>query len=712
MRRNKPSILARSNTVPVGAKNFRFASMLCFAAGLLVYSILYFAAVPMRQTYATLIFLPDVIFGYLYDSEVGPVILDRVPVWLTSFIWLCGAYAAGSLLLRLLRITEFTFIERIVLALSAGLQTVSLLTLLVGLCGGLSQPLLLRGLILLLIIIETYVIWQRNTNISTTIQYQRPHIALCMAFLFLFTCYLCAASIPPVEFDVREYHLQVPKEWFLAGKIDFLPHNVYGNMPLGAEMHALGCMKLWLGENAWWYGALAGKIITSLITPLTAVAIWLAACRWFTSQAGIFAALLYLTTPWLAHVSFHGLIDGVLAHYIFMTIYLLMLTKNPRVILLAGWMAGAALSCKYTALLFLFVPAIVYLSLQLWYVLQVSKTYSKPWVSLLLFFAATTASCGLWYAKNAVLSGNPVYPLAGSVLGGKTRTVEKIEQWEKAHCVPRTESGARYSLDQAIQSIIQVTLTSPWLSWLLWPCLMYGAWSYRQQYEIRVLLLYILFIFIAWWCLTHRIDRFWLVAMPYAAILAGLAYTKLAEQISQRWLCFVLAIPLTFNTLQIVAPITAADSSFWHVADPRWFFSLQVLRDEKMPSHRALEKIADKQGVLLVGDAQPFDLTMPVCYNTCFDSCLLESWTKDKSIEEIRLTFQQKQIQFILVDWQELARYRSPGNYGNSNYVQPELLALFGQQGLLERVDSATHEGQLQWEIYRIPSEINQPKEL
>ena len=41
--------------------------------------------------------------------------------------------------------------------------------------------------------------------------------------------------LPPVDFDVREYHLQAPKEFFQPGRISFLPHNVYANMPLGAE---------------------------------------------------------------------------------------------------------------------------------------------------------------------------------------------------------------------------------------------------------------------------------------------------------------------------------------------------------------------------------------------------------------------------------------------------------------------------------------------
>jgi hypothetical protein len=53
---------------------------------------------------------------------------------------------------------------------------------------------------------------------------------------------LLAGMLPPLDFDVREYHLQSPKEFFQQGQITFLPHNVYANMALGTEMLSLLAM--------------------------------------------------------------------------------------------------------------------------------------------------------------------------------------------------------------------------------------------------------------------------------------------------------------------------------------------------------------------------------------------------------------------------------------------------------------------------------------
>ena len=45
-------------------------------------------------------------------------------------------------------------------------------------------------------------------------------------------------------YDVLEYHLGGPKEFFDAGRISFLRHNVYSNFPFNAEMLYLVSMIL------------------------------------------------------------------------------------------------------------------------------------------------------------------------------------------------------------------------------------------------------------------------------------------------------------------------------------------------------------------------------------------------------------------------------------------------------------------------------------
>ena len=81
---------------------------------------------------------------------------------------------------------------------------------------------------------------------------------------------LLGAMLPAIDFDVLEYHLQGPKEYFQAGRIAFLPHNVYTSMPFGVEMLHLMGMEV-LGD--WWWGGLVGQLLVALYAPAAAVLI-------------------------------------------------------------------------------------------------------------------------------------------------------------------------------------------------------------------------------------------------------------------------------------------------------------------------------------------------------------------------------------------------------------------------------------------------------
>src|SRR5205807_3329537 len=89
-------------------------------------------------------------------------------------------------------------------------------------------------------------------------------IALTGPFLVLMAL---GAMLPTIDFDAIEYHLQGPKEYYQAGRIAFLPHNVYTSMPFGVEMfHLLGMEVL----DDWWWGALVGQLLVAGFAPATA----------------------------------------------------------------------------------------------------------------------------------------------------------------------------------------------------------------------------------------------------------------------------------------------------------------------------------------------------------------------------------------------------------------------------------------------------------
>ena len=98
---------------------------------------------------------------------------------------------------------------------------------------------------------------------------------------------------------------------------------------------------------------------------------------------------------------------------------------------------------------------------------------------------------------------------------------------------------------------------------------------------------------------------------------------------------------------------------------------LAHLRDDPervAPWHRYFNRLPDVGRLLLVGDAQPFDLTVPVLYNTCFDDSIFEQLVKDRSTERARAALTQRGITHVYVDWSEIDRYRR--TYGFTDFVQ------------------------------------------
>ena len=215
------------------------------------------------------ILLPDEIVRSWWGNDVAQFgILDRIPILLVSAIILTLAYAAGEIAITLLRLrSTLTLLERVVFSVAIGLNSISLLTLAAGLAGQLQNRFLFLGMSSgncrrLAVCVKRFAEANQSSFPSDDASLppaeatgsEFPARTIRWAWLAVpsLACCLLGGILPPWQFDVREYHLQVPKEWFLAGRVEFLPHNVYGNMPLGAEILSIPGMVAMPGDLAWW----------------------------------------------------------------------------------------------------------------------------------------------------------------------------------------------------------------------------------------------------------------------------------------------------------------------------------------------------------------------------------------------------------------------------------------------------------------------------
>jgi hypothetical protein len=506
--------------------------------------------------------------------------------------------------------------------------------------------------------------------------------------------------LPPVDFDVREYHLQAPKEWNELGRITFLPHNVYGNMPLGAELHALTATQLMPPvERRWWWGALAGKLLMASYAPLTALAVYAMGKRFLSPQAGLAAAAIYVSSPWVAHISVNGLNEVVLGFYLLTAVYTLLITpRTVRSVIVAGFLAGAAASCKYTGVVFVMLPVailafVIYAGIPRW---STSKGISSA--AALLVIAAM--SCGLWYGKNWILTGNPTYPLMFSIFDGKTWTPEKNARWKEAH-KPRA-----FTWENLLESTQDVLWKNNFNEPLSVPMATFGvvgiAIAVRThcrnresesegmsaaQLPLVATVAMLAFFLTAWWFATHSLIRFLVPAFPLLVLLAGASVEHARKKKPSSYVVAgLMVIGLAYNLLSLASPL---------VGDNRWFVALDRLRfDEPLTdqqlsrvkgAHRWLNaNIKPDEAVLCVGDAAVFDLEMPVFYNTCFDDCLLVYWTEGKTNAERKEELRRRKIAYIYFDKTEYERYISKGNYGYDPRFSPQLFDELIAQGVLK----------------------------
>ena len=677
-----------------------------------VYLVLFFL-VPNHQHWPLLLLLPDEIVRSWFNGARIDV-LDRVPVLLRAGLILGAAFFIGSLLLEALRVRDrLTRLERFVFATGAGLNGISLWTLAAGLAGWLRNPWLMHGPLVALALVSIVSWWKRRGSDSTTalpppatktwLERWGAWLGLPFAAIILF-----GAMLPPWQFDVREYHLQVPKEWAQRGRIEFVPHNVYGNMPLGAEMPALLGATMFSGARNWWWGALVGKTVIAAHAPLTALLLLAAGRRFFSHAAGVVAGLVYLSTPWVTHVSMAGLIDGAVAFYFAAAVFAFLLWRDassaPRpagMLLLSGFLAGAATACKYPGLVFVVVPLA---AAALW----VRPTSANPIVkqddadssrrpillplrcrAATVFLLVALAGCGLWFAKNWALTGNPTYPLLSQLFPSESRTPELVERWGHAHGVPRDASGRRFSLEQLNISLALIGWKSDWLHPLCLPLAAAAFFVRRFRPVSLTLALLVVYVTAVWWFCTHRIDRFWIPVLPFVALLAGVGATWSAA----KWWRATVESLLAAGLLLCLAVNAWPGSVDAFIGDTRFFVALDELRTDPVrvnPVHLYLNGLREPNcRVLLVGDAQAFDLEVPTLYSTCFDPCVFEQLLSGRTADERRSTLRRMGITHVVINWMEIDRYLSPGNYGYSTFVTRALVyeELVARQNLLRPVN-------------------------
>jgi 4-amino-4-deoxy-L-arabinose transferase-like glycosyltransferase len=575
----------------------------------------------------------------------------RLFVVTMALVIVLGAAASGSRLFRLL-VGDASLWERLVFGAGLGLGGLSLLIFVLGHISTALLPLLFVGCGISIFLFRKELYPLPSLPADTL---SRFVLALVVVF-FLLGLTMC--FLPPRDYDALEYHLGAPAEYLRAGRIHFLPHNVYSSFPSNMEMLYLFSLSV---ADLPFTGAAVAKTINLFVITLAAASVFCLGREFIGERAGLMAASAFYLHPLTIFVMSDPYVEGGLVLYTVLALHGAVsyaTTRSPGRAAAAGIAAGLAVGCKYTAAVFVAVPVVLFVAL-------VARNRKG-------FAAAAVAACCLaaaflpWAARNAINTRNPVYPLAYRIFGGAEWSAEQDARFAKAHRPPEAPAGDTPGSDglhelgrRLFNLLAHRTSGSPFL-------LVFVPLAFILARERRTILAlgFFLWCFSIWFLVTHRVDRFMMPALPALCLLAGIGADRAgSESVVMR---FAAAA-----TLAISAALTAAAEhirlgslpvAFGLMSEEKW---LQTISERTTYSTQAADYInglPEESRILLVGDAQTYYLQRPIVYSVVFNDGAIQALLAGEP-ESARARMREAGITHVFVNWCEIRRLRETYAY-------------------------------------------------
>jgi hypothetical protein len=458
----------------------------------------------------------------------------------------------------------------------------------------------------------------------------------------------------PHGYDVVEYHLQVPREWYEAGRILPLHHNVFSYFPFNVEMHYLLAMHLRGGP---WAGMYLAQMMQGFFFVVAVIAACGVARR---VHPPLIAALALASTPWIPQLGAIAYDEGGFVLFGLLSIGWAMRAiggreQRLRCFALSGVFAGLACGVKLTAVpeVLLAVPfaAIVVLlrrrgrpsspalgtpgegwgggSLDLDSLSRSDARSINPLPTLprstgrgeegghpvrsTWHSVAGPVLCGIlglllfspWLIRTAVWShGNPVYPELTTVLGRGDFDDAQIQRWHNAH----TARPNQRSLSARLHAGWSEVIANWQFGYLLIPAALAAIVLTFRDPQTQFLGILLLVLAIVWLFFTHLQSRFFILAAPVCALLIARLPMKAAVPlvIAQAIIALVL---LNQNMRPRIVPEALG------MEDLSPFTHLSFLPPEQ-------EKQTENAPLALIGDERPFVYQGPMSlltYRTVFD---------------------------------------------------------------------------------------------
>ena len=299
-----------------------------------------------------------------------------------------------------------------------------------------------------------------------------------------------APLIPPNEWDELMYHLPHASQWAKTGKITINEWLRYPWFPYNFNLLYAAALILRGDILAHLLHASAGWLISLIIyrigirysgrgTATIATLIWIILVKNLFSNAYIeLGVALFITTASVA---------------------CLFWIENPSRrgwLVITSFMLGLAVGSKYQALTFL----------PFFFVVVIFRDRRPS--SMILACTAFLLPCIYWYARNALLTGDPFSPLGAKLFGFHDWNIQDYE-WQ----------------------MMEIKRVTNWPKAPLWPLLLIAFLKpWRQGRALHSASLFGIYSVLVWYFTSHY-DRYLVPAMPVLALLSAWTLTELGDRL-------------------------------------------------------------------------------------------------------------------------------------------------------------------------------------
>jgi hypothetical protein len=488
---------------------------------------------------------------------------------------------------------------------------------------------------------------------------------------------LAGATLPPTLvgraggdfYDVVSYHLQLPREFIDQGRISFLPHNTYGNYPLGCEMLFLLGMCLRGGA---YQGMYAASMTHLLWGALAVVALATIAPR----PLRRWSAALVATAPLVVYLSWLAFVE--LAQLACLVAALAWAARwarrhEARPAAMAGAMLGVACATKYLAVGLVAGPVLAAMAM---FVLGGRGRRAAAAMHVALAAGVCIALMSPWLIRNYAHTSNPVFPLATGVFGAGHWESAVVARWNVAHASPPLAEKLPHLTDAfwgpASLGALPAALAAAAIAVV--------AMRRRMSRWAALCAVVLAAQVVAWATFTHMAARFLVPAIvPMALLAAWLVSARSLGRWFGRAAGALLVAALAVGVFDAWRLYGRELGAYWSAQGHsgqgplQWRAGVNGLLLPELPEWRFVQELVGSEArVLLVCDPRAYGFGAEVRYTSIWEpGPLVELARQGVGAQEMIRQLRLGGITHIWINWSEIVRVRR--TYGWFDEVTGEL---------------------------------------